>query len=106
MNTKHLPILGARGAMQVNNNFDTMIARPTDSFLEVWKLTRDVGLSGAYVKCPIADRNTDMVQTGMELSKIFEASATASRPRDVPSSSNGAEILFSDPRIPVVLQRR
>ena len=57
MNTKHLPILGARGAMQVNNNFDTMIARPTDSFLEVWKLTRDVGLSGAYVKCNSEQRS-------------------------------------------------
>ncbi len=51
--------------MQVNNNFKTVITRPTNGLLEVRELTGDVWLPRPYVECPVSDRDTDVVQTGI-----------------------------------------
>lgn len=47
--------------MQVDDNLQTVVPGPCNSFLEEGKLSRDIWFPGTYVESPIAYRNADMV---------------------------------------------
>ena len=60
---ENAPILAAGRAVQVNNNPQSVIARPSDSLLEIWKLSRNVGFARADFKRAVSDGYADVVQT-------------------------------------------
>ena len=49
--------------MKVNDDFEAVVTRPTDSLLEVGKLALDVGLPRANLECPVANWNADVVES-------------------------------------------
>ena len=63
--------------MKVNNNLEVVVARPGYGLLQIRQLTRDVGLSGADIECPVADRNPDVVETASDAFKFNMGSIAA-----------------------------
>ena len=60
---ENIPILAARSTVEINQDFDSVLSGPLDSLLQVWKLTLTIGLPRLYLKCPVSDRNSHMVQS-------------------------------------------
>ena len=61
--SKNTPVLAAGGAMEVDDNLQSVVARPGDSLLEIGQLTGAVRLAGANFERPISDWDTDVVQS-------------------------------------------
>ena len=49
--------------MQVHNDFEAVVTRPSDGLLEVGELALDVGFPGANLECPVANWNADVVES-------------------------------------------
>ena len=95
--------------MQVYNDLDAVVARPSDGLLEVWKLSRDVRLPRPHLESPVPDGYADVVQPaavrgrGQTRTRIrLRTDTCTSRPRDVPGGGNVDEVLLGDPGVPVV----
>ena len=52
----------AGSAVQVNDDLDAVVARPSDGLLEVWKLSRDVRFPRPHLESPVPDGYADVVQ--------------------------------------------
>ena len=89
--------------MQVNNHLQPVLPRPSDGLLEIRQLAGDVGLPRAHLEGPVADRDADMVETGVNDASM-SLYCMESRPRDPPSRRNVSEVLLGDPSIPVLLE--
>ena len=50
--------------MQVNQDLQTVVTGPTDGAVKVVGLPLDVWFTAGDVICPVADRYSDMVETG------------------------------------------
>jgi hypothetical protein len=71
--------------MQIDDDLQAMVLRPTDRLLEIGKLTLDVWLTGGNVERPEPNRDADVIEA---------------RRSDV------GEVLLSDKCIPVLLECR
>lgn len=63
--------------MDINDDFEIVIPRPTDSSVKIGGLTLDVGFSSGYVICPVAYR--DLISVTVRIlyltySDVIEAS--------------------------------
>ena len=87
--------------MQVNDHLQSVLPRPSNGLLEIRQLAGDVGLPRAHLEGPVADRDADMVETGVNDASMY---CMESRPRDSPSRRNVSEVLLGDPSIPVLLE--
>ena len=61
-NCANQPILTTWGAVEVNDDLETMVARPPDRFLQVRQLAGYVGLARSNLERPVPDGNTDEVE--------------------------------------------
>lgn len=100
------PVLASGSAVEVNNNLYPMATRPSDSLLEVWKLSLDVGLSGTNFEGPVPYGDANMVQAGRSGTISVSKEGKRSRPRDSPSIRDVNEVLLCDPGVPVILENR
>ncbi len=57
-----LPVLASRSSVQVNDDLESMRARPADRLLEVRQLAGDVRLTRPNLECPVSDGNADVVE--------------------------------------------
>jgi hypothetical protein len=76
-------VLTTRSTVQVNDDLQTMLRCPVDSFLEVGELARDEGLVWTNFKRPVTNGYSDVVET---------------------SSGYVGEILLGNPSVPVLLE--
>lgn len=99
--TTYSPVLTARRTMEVNDELKVMIRCPGNGLLQVIKLASYVRFSCTDFKCPVANRQTDMVQAVKNFREI-----SVSINKNVPCRRNSFKVIFGDPRIPMVLQGR
>lgn len=85
--------------MQVNDNFQAMVGCPLNCLLQIGKLTLDIWFSGIHIERPVADGNTNVVQANMTLGRV-----TSGAGRAIPCTSDGGDITFCDPSVPMVLE--
>lgn len=48
---------------EIDDDFQAMIARPGDSQIKEGLLPLVIRLSSTYIKCPVANRQPDMIET-------------------------------------------
>lgn len=76
-------VLASWGAMQIDDDLQTILTSPVDSFVEIWQLALDIRFALTDIPSPVSNRQPNMVQT---------------------RSSDIREIRLSDPGVPMVLQ--
>lgn len=57
-------VLRAGSAVQINQNFETVVSSPADGLVEVGGLALDVRFAAGDIVGPETDRNSDVVKTG------------------------------------------
>ena len=61
----YAPVLRSRRTVQVDDDLEIVILRPSDSLAKIGKLALDVRLVALNVPSPVTDGKTDVIETDM-----------------------------------------
>jgi len=86
--------------MQIDDNFQPMFSRPNNRLFQIRKLTLNIRLASGYVKRPVANRQTNMVEPKM--GRVSNAKIPSKD--HVPSRFDSCKVVLVYPGIPMFLE--
>ncbi len=95
-----IPILASGGPVEINDDFEAILLRPTDSLRQVGTLALQVRLTWSNIVRPIPDWDANVIQSNNR----HELAPRSGTQTHAPGSGNHRKVILGNPIVPMVGQ--